>query len=111
MSPYETLYGYKVNVPTMVQKQGGLSPNVKEEMEKLNTLSQQFKTNMKQAQERMRYYANTHRRPLEFKEGNMVFLRIPTTRYGALKGVTNTKLSHRYYGPCKVLRHVGKAAY
>lgn len=48
---------------------------------------------------------------MEFKEENVVFLRIPNTRYGALKDVTNTKLAHQYYEPYKVLRRVGEVAY
>jgi len=59
-------------MPMMVEKQEGVNPNAKEEMEAL----QQCKANMKQAQVRMRHYVNIHRRILEFKEeGDMVFLR------------------------------------
>ena len=59
----------------------------------------------------MKHYEDAHRRPLSFQEGDLVFLRIPKSRYSSLKGNTCTKFAHRYYGPFKVLRKVGEVAY
>ena len=50
-------------------------------------------------------------RYLSFEEGDYVHLRLHKNRYAPLKGNTNTKRAHRYYGPYKIIRKVGEVAY
>ncbi|MCI37684.1 hypothetical protein A2U01_0058908, partial [Trifolium medium] len=65
---------------------------------------------MKIAQSRQKSYADKRRRPLEFEEGDHVFLRV-TPKLG-LRGVFKTKkLCPRYIGPYQILRRVGPVAY
>ena len=60
--------------------------------------------------DRQKSWADTNRRPLEFKVGEHVFLRISPTkrliRFGACG-----KLSPRYIGPFEILERVGEVAY
>ncbi|XP_073035396.1 uncharacterized protein [Primulina eburnea] len=65
---------------------------------------------LKAAQDRQASYANKRRRPLEFQQGDRVFLKVSpfcgTVRFG-MKG----KLAPRYVGPYEILQRVGTLAY
>ena len=65
---------------------------------------------MKKAQDRQKIYEDKRRRPLEFDEGDHVFLKVtPRLR---LKGLFKTrKVSSRYVGPYQIMRRLGGVAY
>lgn len=55
MSPFETLYAYKVNLPILVDIYEASNHNAKEETERMQALLlQQCKSNLKVAQEKMK---------------------------------------------------------
>jgi len=65
---------------------------------------------MRTAQSRQKSYTDNRRRPLEFNEGDHVFLKV-TPKLG-LRGVFKTKkLSPRYIAPFQMLRCIGSSAY
>ncbi len=65
---------------------------------------------MRTAQSRQKSYADKRRRPLEFGEGDHVFLKV-TPKMG-LRGVFKTKkLCPRYVRPFQILRRIGSATY
>jgi hypothetical protein len=65
---------------------------------------------MRTIQSRQKSYAENRRRPLEFSEGDHVFLKV-TPKLG-LRGVFRTKkLCLRYVGPFLILKRVGPVAY
>ncbi|XP_052116426.1 uncharacterized protein LOC127746605 [Arachis duranensis] len=62
------------------------------------------------AQSRQKSYADQRRKPLEFKEGEHVFLKVtPTTRVG--RAIKTKKLNPRYIGPFEILKRIGQVAY
>ena len=69
-----------------------------------------IQANLKAAQSRQKSYANKRRKPLQFKFGDHVYLRVSSTkgvqRFG-LKG----KLAPRYIGPFDILAICGPVAY
>ncbi|GAU31786.1 hypothetical protein TSUD_22320 [Trifolium subterraneum] len=110
MAPYEALYGRKCRTPlcwTEVGDRGLLGPDIVQE----TTLKiKSVKEKMKIAQSRQKSYADHRRRPMEFKEGDHVFLRV-TPKLG-LRGVFKTKkLCPRYIGPYQIIKRVGSVAY
>jgi len=69
-----------------------------------------IKERMKAAQSRQKAYADNRRRPLKFKVGDKVFLKV-----SPMKGVRHTgsknKLAPRYVGPFEILDRIGPVAY
>ena len=65
---------------------------------------------MRASQSRQKSYADPDRRPLEFEEGEHVFLRVtPTTGVG--RAIKSKKLTPKFTGPYQILRRVGPVAY
>ncbi|XP_073225669.1 uncharacterized protein [Cicer arietinum] len=65
---------------------------------------------MKIAQSRQKSYADNRRRPLEFEEGDHIFLKVTPT-IGIGRSLRVKKLSLRFIGPYQILHRVGPVAY
>lgn len=65
---------------------------------------------VKKAQDRQKSYTDNQRRPLEFEEGDHIFLKVtPRLR---LKGLFKLrKLSLRYAGPYHIIERIGEVPY
>ncbi|GAU35508.1 hypothetical protein TSUD_155390 [Trifolium subterraneum] len=89
MAPYEALYGRRCRTPlcwTEVGDKGALGPDIIQE----TTLKiKSVREHMRVAQSRQKRYVDHRRRPIEFDEGDHVFLRV-TPKLG-LRGVFKTK--------------------
>jgi hypothetical protein len=65
---------------------------------------------MKASQSRQKSYHDKRRKPLEFQEGEHVFLRVtPTTGVG--RALKSKKLTPRFIGPYQITKRVGEVAY
>nr|KYP31329.1 Retrotransposable element Tf2 [Cajanus cajan] len=65
---------------------------------------------MKTAQSRQKSYADKRRKPLEFAEGEHVFLKVtPTSGVGRV--LRAWKLTPRFVGPYQIIQRVGPVAY
>ncbi|XP_027188653.1 uncharacterized protein [Cicer arietinum] len=65
---------------------------------------------MKVSQDRQRSYADKRRRPLEFEQGDHVFLRVtPTTGVG--RAMKSKKLTLKFIGPYQISARIGHVAY
>ena len=62
------------------------------------------------AQSRQKSYADKWRRPLDFKVGDHVFLKVMPKR-GVIRFSKRGKLGPRYIGPFEILERVGTVAY
>ena len=65
---------------------------------------------MKVAQSRQKAYADRRRRPLEFAEGDKIFLRISPMK-GVIRMGKRNKLDPRFIGPFEILERIGPLAY
>ena len=110
MAPYEALYGRKCRSPicwTEVSERTVIGPDIVDETtQKIEMIREKLLT----AQSRQKSYADKRRRPLEFEEGDHVFLKVsPMTGVG--RSIRAKKLSPRYMGPFDVIEKVGEVSY
>jgi hypothetical protein len=110
-TPFEALYG---RTPPVLVK-GDVSLSAVEEVNRLtaerNAMLKEMQEQLLKAQDVMRAQANKHRREVEYKVGDMVYLKIQPYKLKKLAKRFNQKLSPRYYGPYEVLQRIGAVAY
>ncbi|XP_058784339.1 uncharacterized protein LOC131659121 [Vicia villosa] len=69
-----------------------------------------IKEKMKASQDRKKSYADKRRRPLDFEEGDHVFLRVtPTTGVG--RAIKTRNLTPKFMGPYQITSKIGPVAY
>ncbi|GJU27176.1 putative reverse transcriptase domain-containing protein [Tanacetum coccineum] len=107
---YEALYGQKCRSPVCwakVEEAQLTGPKmIQETTEKIVLIKQRIQA----AQDRQKRYADLKRKPMEFKVGGMVMLKVSPWK-GFVRFGKRGKLNPRYVGPFKVLAKVGKVAY
>ena len=110
MTPYEALYGRPCRSPLCWTKLGEsrlLGPEIVQETTKKIQL---FKEKLKIARDRQKGYANQMRRPLEFEEGDCVFIKV-SPRRGIFRFGKKGKLTPIFVGPFQIDKRVGPVAY
>nr|KYP71512.1 Retrovirus-related Pol polyprotein from transposon 17.6 [Cajanus cajan] len=110
MAPFEALYGRRYRTP-LCWYQDGESVVVGPELilqttEKVKMIQERMKT----AQSRQKSYADKRRKPLEFAEGEHVFLKVTPTS-GVGRALKARKLTPRFVGPYQIIQRVGPVAY
>nr|KYP55985.1 Retrotransposable element Tf2 [Cajanus cajan] len=110
MVPFEALYGRRCRT-SLCWYQKGESVVVGPELVLQTTkMVRQIQERLRATQSQQKSYADRRRRPLQFEEGEHVFLRVtPTTGVG--RAVRAKKLTLKFIGPYRILRHVGPVAY
>jgi hypothetical protein len=110
MSPFEALYGRKCRTPLYWDQTGErrfFGPELIQEAEEQVRI---IRENFRVAQTRQKSYADNRRRPLEFEEGDHVYLKVsPLRRMRRFK--VKGKLSPRFIGPFRIFRRVGEMEY
>jgi hypothetical protein len=107
MFPFEALYGRKCITPLYRDQTGErqfFGPEIIQEVEEQ---VQMIRENLRIAQTQQKSYVDNRRRPLEFEEGDHVYLKVSPIR-GMRRFKVKGKLSPRFTGPFKILKRVGK---
>ncbi|GJT19505.1 putative reverse transcriptase domain-containing protein [Tanacetum coccineum] len=109
-APFEALYGRKCRSPVMWAEVGEsrlIGPEiVQETTEKILQIRKRLVT----ARDRQKKYADRRRKPLEFKVGDRVLLKVSPWK-GVVRFGKKGKLAPRYVGPFEIVEHVGPVAY
>ncbi|XP_042491950.1 uncharacterized protein LOC122071601 [Macadamia integrifolia] len=109
MAPFEALYGMKCRTPLYWDEVGErkiLRPKlVQTTCEKVDIIRERIRA----SQSTQKSYTDNRRKPLEFEEGEKVFLKISPIK-GIKRFGKRGKLSPRYIGPFEILGQVGKTA-
>ncbi|MCI36672.1 hypothetical protein A2U01_0057895, partial [Trifolium medium] len=79
---------------------------IQETTSKIKSIQEKLKT----AQSRQKSYADKKRRPLEFNEGDHVFLKV-TPMLNLRCAFKTKKLCPRYIGPFQIIECIGEVAY
>ena len=110
MAPYEALYGRKCRSSLCWEEVGErklLGPKIIQMIfEKINLIYKRLQT----AQSRQKSYYDNLRRKVEFEVRDMIFLKVAPMK-GVMRFQKKGKLSPRFVGPFKILKHIGKVAY
>ena len=110
MAPFEALYGRRCRSPLCWDDIGErlmLAPELIEQtVEKVRYIREQ----MRVSQDRQKRWANLKMRPVEFEQGDHVFLKISPVR-GVIRFVSHGKLNPRFIGLFQILERVGEVAY
>ncbi|KAL0463175.1 UNVERIFIED_CONTAM: Transposon Tf2-12 polyprotein [Sesamum latifolium] len=109
MAPYKALYGRKCQSPICWDIEGLRQLEGPELVQKIVDKIQTVKQGLKAAQDRQKSYVK-HRREMEYKVGEKVFLRVSPWRE-ILRFGKKGKLSPGYIGPYEILERVGPLAY
>jgi hypothetical protein len=109
-TPFEALYGYPPPMITDLMVQGPDSPALEFIKQKQQMLSK-LKTNLTQAQARIKKFTDKKISEKEFAIGDMVYLKLQSFRLTTFDRHQNLKLTTRYYGPFIVTEKIGSATY
>ncbi|XP_022029993.1 uncharacterized protein LOC110930644 [Helianthus annuus] len=110
MVPYEMLYGRKCRTPVCWGEIGQRELAPKDVVAITNEKIDQPRARLKAAQDRQKSYADKRRHPIEFQEGDRVFLKVSPWK-GIIRFRKRGKLGPRYIGPFKIMARIGKVAY
>ncbi|GJX35605.1 putative reverse transcriptase domain-containing protein [Tanacetum coccineum] len=109
-APFEALYGRKCRSPVLwaeVEESSLIGPELVQEMTDKVVL---IKEKLKAARDRQKSYADNRRKPLEFKVGDRVMLKVSPWK-GVIRFGKKGKLTPRYVGPFEILERIGLVAY
>nr|GEW86463.1 retrotransposon protein, putative, Ty3-gypsy subclass [Tanacetum cinerariifolium] len=109
-APFELLYGRKCRVPICWNEVGERVIEGPELVKVTNEKVAIAKEKLKEARSRQNSYVDHHRRALEFKHKDRVFIKVSSCRSVRSFGLKG-KLSPRFFGPFKILDRVGEVSY
>jgi hypothetical protein len=91
-------------IPTIIQFSG----DADEQAKGIKKLHEQIRGQIEKKNEKYRTQANKHRKPMTFKEGDLVWIHLRKECFSAKR---RSKLLPRADGPFKVLQRIGENAY
>ncbi|XP_076889930.1 uncharacterized protein LOC143540845 [Bidens hawaiensis] len=110
MAPYEALYGRKCIMPVCWSEIGDNQLSGPEIVRRTTDKVIQIQERLKAARGRQKSYADVRRKPLEFKEGDKVLLKVSPWK-GVVRFGKKGKLSPRFVGTFKIIEKIGPVAY
>ncbi|GKA01364.1 putative reverse transcriptase domain-containing protein [Tanacetum coccineum] len=109
-APFEALYGRKCRSPILWAEIGESSLIGPELVQETTDKVVLIKEKLKAARDRQKSYADNRRKPLEFKVGDQVMLKVSPWK-GVIYFGKKGKLAPRYVGPFEILERIGPVAY
>ncbi|GKC08982.1 putative reverse transcriptase domain-containing protein, partial [Tanacetum coccineum] len=109
-APFEALYGRKCRLPICWAEVGDAQLTGPEIVHETTKKIIQIKKRIQAARDRQKSYADRKRKPLEFKVGDKVMLKVSPWK-GVMRFGKRGKLNPRYIGPFRIIAKVGTLAY
>lgn len=111
VTPFEALYGFPLPAISEFSVAGHFEPEAQTFLTDRQVLLHNLKTNLQQAQARMKKYADNNRVERSFAPGDMVYLMLQPYRLSAFGLRNSLELQSKYYGSFRVLAKIGNMAY
>ena len=116
ISPFEVAIGFQPRKPLDVlvseQPSRNMSPDAYKFVKSRQDLLDEARDSLKKASRRMKKYADKGKRPLEFEEGEKVFLKLtPQIWKKILNKQFQRGLIPKYDGPFEIVKRIGNVAY
>lgn len=111
MSPFQALYGFPPPLISELAIPGPEDEEAQSFLGEKQLVLEQLKSNLQQAQNRMKKYADMKRSERVFEVGDMVYLKMAPYRLPAFGFRGALKLQNKFYGPFVITQKVGKVAY
>ncbi|PNX78431.1 transposon Tf2-1 polyprotein, partial [Trifolium pratense] len=110
-TPFEVVYGKKP--PSIPQYVSGTTPieALDATLTDRETILQVLRKKLLKAQDDMKKFADKHRIPHPFKEGDFAYVKLRPYRQTSVAGHRIQKLAKRYFGPFKLIRAMGPVAF
>lgn len=108
---FKVVYGREPPTLLRFEKGGTAVAALEEQLMERDAILDEIKANLLKAQQRMKKYADQHRREEEFQVGEAVYLKLQPYRQKTLARRPCEKLSARFYGPFSIIERIGKVAY
>ncbi|KAH9670463.1 Endonuclease [Citrus sinensis] len=110
-SLFEIIMGFQPMTPnTIASTYGGKSPAAHKLARELHEKANITRAYLDKAARKMKKWADTRRRHVEYKEGDQVMIKLVPQQFKTLQKV-HKGLVRRYEGPFRVVRHVGNVSY
>ncbi|GJV70782.1 putative reverse transcriptase domain-containing protein [Tanacetum coccineum] len=109
-APFEAFYGQKCRSPICWAEVGDAQLTGPEIVHETTEKIIQIKKHIEAARDRQKSYTDRRRKPLEFKVGDKVMLKVSSWK-GVIRFGKRGKLNPLYIGPFKILAKVGTLAY
>jgi hypothetical protein len=110
MAPFQVLYGHRCRTPINWIELGEKVIFGLDLVEEAEATARCIQDNLKATKSRQQTYENKRHRPLEFKVGDLVYLRVSPMK-GMKRFGVKEKLAPRYIRPFPILEKCGSVAY
>ncbi|KAD3336646.1 hypothetical protein E3N88_32165 [Mikania micrantha] len=111
MTPFEVVYGRKPPNLTCYIKGSTSNSLMASQLLDRDEVLTVLKHNLFRAQSRMKTYADTNRRDVQFDIRDWVFVKLQPFRQHSVRLQRHYKLSRRFFGPYQIMEKVGQVAY
>ncbi|KAH0670700.1 hypothetical protein KY290_026097 [Solanum tuberosum] len=111
MTPFEVVYGRPPPIVSRFVLDSTSNPTISGSLRQRDETLAVLKSNLLQAQDRMKFQADKGRREVIFDIGDWVYVRLRPYRQLSVRLQRHSKLSRRFFGPFQIIQRIGDVAY